>query len=215
MTITSAPLKRRISLSEIDREAGSHVYVYNRATEKYRQKAVVLIPQQKPDGTSDSIPVPATWIPYDLSECIPKDMLLNNMIFMRLVAQGVLELVRTAEAQTILDTPAAMAEAERIRASSLVIPDPNSGPGEFLAQPAPGPLPQPAPGQLADVAEGVQPVLVDLMSRDDIDDGARLGNLRVLAETLGAKDLEYVQAHSNDEGISQFVANKLREVKGR
>lgn len=199
-------LKRRLNIHDIARASSPNVYVKNRASDRNKVATILLIDHKFSNGNVEVIHVPPTWIPQDLSLRIPKEELIGNPNFMRLVSQGNLELLETSAAEKELNTPEAIAEAERLNQANIVVRSNNVQGVETRVQ-IPGEVP--APGDIDVGLIGVNPSLVDALVNPEYSDINRISMIRNLVNILEEADLAYIAKHTDNPDILKLIQKTI------
>jgi hypothetical protein len=91
------------------------IYAINTSDLNGKLQRGELVLKFKKDGTPFSVHMKDTWIPRNLTNYVPKDMLLTDYEFIRLVERGLITLIKTTVAEEILKTPEAIVEANRLK----------------------------------------------------------------------------------------------------
>jgi len=196
---------RRLTVHDISKEDGPHVFVLNTASRVYKTQTLILINHTYTSGQTTVLEVPPTFIPYDVTQFVPKDEILANPFFMSNVARGYLELVATPEALAILETPEAIVELDRVRASlERRFPEAASD-NDFKQVNAAGQTLEGTLGDVDPLTVGISPSVVEVLAREDIDDAERHAIFRNLRDTLTKADIEFVNKTTQDPTIQAIV----------
>jgi len=191
------------TITEIESENSSDVYVLNRGIIKYKKKCNIIFSHFS-QGQARAYSIPPTYVPWNIGEAIPKDDLIRNSDFRSLIAQGTLQLVKSAEARKFIDNnPDARKEVQRIKDESVVTFTPGEDNNRLSASNPEGlKIPTEEPE-----GTGIEPVVYDIFSRDDLDDSARLNSLRTISDTLTTKDWVFIASKTTNPDILN-MANK-------
>lgn len=102
-----------VRISDLEKTKGGPVWAINKTRGASRSLLVLSVP--KPQGGSDSVKIPVTYLPVDLTGQVPKGQLMASSDFRRAVTSGYLELIDEASANKILEGPGAAEELRRLR----------------------------------------------------------------------------------------------------
>jgi len=200
-------MSRGLKVTELQNIQSPHVYVLNMGVKLYQKKTDYMVPLDIGPNEKKSITIPSTWIPIDLGEIIDKELLISNFHFRQLINNGHLKLLRDEEAEAMLDSDEAKEELTRIQAERLAhdvaMPSPSEQ-VEIDAKNRPGA--KLAVGEVdPDGDDNVNPMVFDIMSRDDLTDSSRQSQLRTLADSMTANDWAFVQRKTSNSGILKMM----------
>lgn len=88
----------------------THLYVKNAIK---RDNMVILLDIRDETGKTTCVTLPKTWIPIDLLDYVDKDSLVKSIQLRSFLRSGVLALVDADDAEKVLSTKEAVAEAKR------------------------------------------------------------------------------------------------------
>lgn len=104
-----------MKISDLEKTPTGPVWVTNVTEGADRSIIVLAVP--RPNGTGvDSVKIPVTWIPIDLTGQVPKRQLMQSSDFRRAVTGGALMLMEEEAADKIRKEPGARAEITRLQA---------------------------------------------------------------------------------------------------
>lgn len=201
--------KGRIRLADLINEEGTSVYVKTNATKLMGTPTHVILPHKSSQsGDVSSIEIPMTFVPVDLAMYAPKEELIRNPELMRLLNNGVLDLIPSDTAEAMLDTPEAAVEIDRLRAAAQarlknVAPaadDPN-----FRAMHPDTAVPQGSPGQLNQETASVSSSVVNIFENSDYSDDDRYVMLQNLLDILTDDDRRYIRNKTRDERVLKLI----------
>lgn len=104
----------QLRISDLEKSNTGPVWVTN--TTKGAERSIIVLAVPKANGPGvDSVKVPVTFLPVDLTGQVPKRQLLASSDFRRAVTSGYLKLVEADEAEKTLEQPGAQNELRRIQ----------------------------------------------------------------------------------------------------
>src|SRR3989337_2296816 len=101
----------KVTISELEKSTIGMVYVINRTSGRERSDIVFSVPGLN-GGQGESILVPSTWVPVDLTVSATRQQLINSVAFRRMVHAGHLEIIDDASAERMLSTEEAREEVQ-------------------------------------------------------------------------------------------------------
>lgn len=116
MTIANVDLSGSVTLADIEESTSRRIFVTN-VSEKITggEKAEVLFAVQRPNSNqTDTVTVPATWLPIDLCTMVSRNQLLDSSDFRRALQRGVLRLMTEESADMLLARDSAKGEQARL-----------------------------------------------------------------------------------------------------
>lgn len=196
----------QITINDIENEAGSDVYVLNRGIIKYGRKTNIIFSHSQPgtQGNSQAYVIPPTFIPYNVGEAIPKDDLLRNAAFRSLISVGTLQLVKSSEAKEFFKNDSgAREELQRIKNERLSAFSPSDANLSDMSA-------TPSQNDAENAPEGtnVNPVVFDIMNRDEFTPQTIINQLRTLEGTLTDHDWNYVVSKTTNEDILKLANSR-------
>lgn len=148
-------------------------------------------------GNNIVVAVPVTFIPVDLTTQATKQAVTASPTFRRMVAQGLLKLVREEEALRMMETSEAQKEAERIyNRSQEQAADPNY-------------MPQEAQRAKAEGDGSVSGFAMNIAMAKDIDEDQVMTTLRNNESALSNDDWNYIAQNSQYARVKSYAATKL------
>jgi hypothetical protein len=204
----------KYTLNDIRNEvATENLFVLVRASKHTRvPTTVVLTHTSQNTGDVRSISIPMTTIPINMADFVPRDEILRNPEFLRLIRVGILEPIAPEDAERILNSEEGRIEMDRLRSDmmrTLESSAPNLDGNETrVVIPEEIMRAQGAPGDIDREAEGVNPAIAGIMHDNDRTDAVKAALLRniISITELTSKDREFVRRHSADETIRNLVA---------
>ena len=205
---------KRYNINDARVDNNDSIFVISTASRTMNKPTSIVLPHtSKNSGDTNSIMIPMTSNPIDLSMYAPKDELLSNTEFLKLVNQGLLVLMHSDEAEAILATPNGIAESDRLKAERLKALSRHTHEEEQESYTKAFPqemmnLEKAAPGQVDKNMMGVSPAIVSIITDKGIDDAARAPMLRTYESQglITARDRQCVRANSSDKAIRDIVA---------
>lgn len=161
-------------------------------------------------GQTLNIVVPSTWIPIDMSEYLPKDELLKDPMFLRMIRSKRITLISENDAIEILNQPDAVIEKNRITMQTNGITrNPEIEDDEDDEK-------QKSTNKTEE--DGVQIVTVEVVQRlkeYDIDESTAYSTLKNSESRLLEKDLEYIINHTESEKLKNFASDRLVKTRSQ
>lgn len=108
------------TISELEKSNTGPVWVINKTQAADRALLVLSVPRTNGQGV-DSVKIPVTFLPIDLTGQVAKRQLLNSGEFRRAVSTGYLELVDPSEAEKVMKQPGAREEMLRLAEADRAI----------------------------------------------------------------------------------------------
>lgn len=174
-------------------------------------KAEVSFPVKSANGQTTNVRIPSTWIPVDLSLQVTKEDLVKSPDLRRLITRGNLELMREEEALEILNKKEAKMEMERLRKMDSINITVQNFAGQLTDSERSSTGLKPAEGNV-DAVE-VDSLVIELFTREDINDQERYAQLINVKSRLNEKDWAYVIDVTKSDEISEFALECLNELK--
>jgi hypothetical protein len=200
------------TISNARKDTSESLYVLNNATRITKRPSEIILAYKSQHGDANPIPIVRTSNPIDLSLFAPKDELLRNADFLRLVNKGMLTLLNEDDANRILSSQEGRAETERLRIKDIEsmanlgksVKDLDSEVDVLIPQE----LQQPALGEVDRRTLGVTPSIVSIMADtayDDVTKATMLRNMKI-DDILTDKDCEYIRSKTNDTAIRRAIS---------
>lgn len=152
------------------------------------------------DGNPVTVTAPVTWVPFDLSLYAPKDVILRDPNFRRIVSRGFLDVLDTTEAnQFIESTPKAQAVLAKLL--NAVKEDTNEDGVSSINQINPE-----APQIDPDISIFIQNIVVRSSSEDSAD---IIAELEAKDDSIKDKELQYLVENSSNSELKEWSATML------
>ena len=207
------PPKTRVTIHDVAKDPSPKLFVVNMGPKLFKQPSITSFTYRGDDGEPLPIEVENTWIPRDIAELVSKDELLKNTTLRGLVAKGILELMRSDEAEKILATQDAIVEVDRLAADKMrrqAAGDPTKSTtqdGEFKTLPnPPSNLPQGAKGDYDESLRGVSPAVAECARSTEYSDAERRSMLRTLLPTMTMPDVDFLRSEDQLAGDADLHA---------
>jgi hypothetical protein len=205
--------KREYTLSQARLDNSEDLFVYVNASRNTKVPTTVVLSHTSRDsGETRPIPIPMTTNPINLADYVPRDEILRNTEFLRLLRSSVLVLVSPEEADKVLATEQGRAESDRLRinlmrqvqASTKTTDDVDFRvlmPADLMATPG-------AKGSIDSEAAGVTPAVAGIMLDPDKSDAVKASLLRNIMEINPLTDIDkkFIREKSADEDVRSLVA---------
>lgn len=164
-----------------------------------RPKGSVIIRIVTANGREETVVVPNTWIPWELTARLPLKDLLDSSDLRREINNGALQILTEADAEELLSSSDAQEENNRVYmiVNRLFDEQPNFSAPEMSSG---------AP------EDGISPIVVETMNREDIDDANRYQTLRNNINQLTEADFKYVLSVSRDERITKLASERIKAL---
>lgn len=192
-----------ISVRDLEKQDKGGIFVLNQTKGIERGRIVFSVPKQNGMG-SDTVLIPATFIPIDLTDQVSRKQLLESSEFRKTVNSRKIEVISEEEYEKLMKEPEAREELDRlynqqqIYMNTVQSLDNILDRKESIVDPAlestqPG-VPQNQPKQEAKVEnENVSPAVIQVVAflEEEKDESAAISTLRGLGE-LNEEDYTYV-----------------------
>jgi hypothetical protein len=162
------------------------------------------------DGQMQSVVIPKTFIPVDMTLFINRANLLNNQIFRQLVVRGDVVIVHPDDAEKAIEAhPNAKKEQKRILSSNTdydVAGGAAGNSGYIEMKDTGGSLQQ----RVESDASNISPFAAGIVSRAASEDVADLMmDIEANRDTLSTDDLEFIATNVEDATLKQFIVDQL------
>lgn len=162
------------------------------------------------DGQMQSVVIPKTFIPVDMTLFINRANLLNNQIFRQLVVRGDVVIVHPDDAEKAIEAhPNAKKEQKRILSSNTdydVAGGAGGNSGYIEMKDTGGSLQQ----RVESDASNISPFAAGIVSRAASEDVADLMmDIEANRDTLSTDDLEFIATNVEDATLKQFIVDQL------
>lgn len=195
----SQPANTFLTIAQAEKEkSSSSLWVINNSGGSGKQKGVVNISIPEGNGQINTIRVPVTSIPVDLTTQATKNAILTNPQFRRLVQGSMIAICSEQHAAALLSTPEAQEEQRRL--FSLGYDD-----LESMQLDAPE-----AVKDLLNADEGkVGGYAMNLAHNDNGNEDELVSNLRANASTLSKEELKYIVNNSVHAKVKSEAAKHI------
>jgi hypothetical protein len=197
----------KYTINQLIKADSEFVYCLNTSinTSKYKRSTNVAFDVQSGNQVR-SVMVHDSWIPQDLSQQAPKEIILASPSFREAINRGHIELVRDEDAEKILSEEDAIVEMQRLRNKyNTAVQDLNMepiAPRDIIVQ--------------KDTDDGISPMVKDLCvhnEEDPLEPVAVYSRLRTAQNTLSKEEYMYLNknlhASCRDAKIDEFLKKKL------
>lgn len=188
----------KITIADLERSQIGTVYVINRTSGQNRSDIVFTVPGIN-GGQGESVVVPSTWIPVELTVFSTRQQLLNSVPFRRMVHEGYLEIVDEESAVATLSTEEAKEEIEIVRNQQRLTETLSASPEMVVGNsdtidPARKRAAQQARSgsQESTTPDAVIQQLVARLTAEEITEGQAISQLRTIMNDLTKADVEYM-----------------------
>ena len=182
-----------MSMAELERTQDGAVWAINNT----KPLGPILIELKNGVGGNETVNIPGSWCPFDVTTICMKKDLLETPTFRRLVAMKSILIVPVALAEEILATPEAGEEQQKLYSKNnvgIVLNTPD-GSAAVDVENAPN--------------ENVSPIASMLVEQNKDDEKAMLQALRNAAGSLSDTDFQYIAENAQFPKIKEFCANKV------
>lgn len=190
--VSAVGKNRGLTIGDIEASKSSSIWVLN----KSNPKGNVTISVPNGMGNIETVIMPATWIPMDLTTQSTKQSLTASPVFRRMLTLGMLQVITEEEAQTLLSPAEAQEEMQRIYAM----------PTEMSVDPSS--VPKPVTSLKSEAAGEVSGFALNISHGDTLDEGQVMNALRS-NDQLSKTDMEYIVANSKHSRVKAYLAEKL------
>lgn len=122
--MSNAPKKRApftgnksMSMRELEKSEDLSVFCLNVTEGVNRSQILFSVPS--PMGTADTVIVPVTWIPVELTALVSKEQLMAASAFRRAISNGLIALITPEYAEYLMQDDMAKHEADRMRGENI------------------------------------------------------------------------------------------------
>ena len=193
-----------LSIHDIEKHQYGPVWALNQTTGADKGNVTFTVPKANGNG-SDTVSVPLTFIPLDLTEQVTKDQLFKSSDFRRAVALGYLVLINDTEAQKLLEIPgAAMEKARLVREQRVSAVEEQSKAMGMISPTKDGLVGE------GGILPAVELIMVDAVDKDQVE---IINSLRSMESEMDAKDFEYVKSQATIlkyAKLGKYCENRLR-----
>ena len=194
--LNAAILKGKITLSEALKEPEhASLYAINTSQNSNAQQRGELWITVNTGHKDIIVNVPNTWIPIDLTSLISRKDILTNPDFRRFINLGIVTLISTEVAETILDHPESRNEVSLLRIKNMNSSDTDRTAAivrEGLDNSVADSIHKRQLAAGKGFEEGVTPQVLTIAERPDISDSEMLTALNNIEDIITEKDLHYI-----------------------
>lgn len=203
--------KKALAVNDVRAENSDSVYVLTKASKITKVTTNLLLPHKsQQNGDVRSIEIPMTFNPVDLSSFAPKDELVRNPELLRMVHNGILQLITAEEAEERLETPEGRAETERLTAERMRRfsgqQNDMMATNDIKTVYPKDKLEKASPGDFDGSLKGISPVVVDALTNPAVEESHRASLVRNLVDRMTDADKTWVRANTSDPQIRNIVA---------
>jgi hypothetical protein len=219
----------RAQIDLLRTQKSDHVYVMNKTRNARNSEGGVIISLHDEHGKEVSVSCPKTFIPVDIAEDLPKDIIMRGTNFLNCLRQGMLEVIPDEKAEEILSTEDGLYESKRLYvekhsggeeqidndivqsgANAVSIGQP---PRPAETAPPNEPALPPLRGGAGVVTEsqstdGINPHVVRAMESNPLSDEDRYHMVKQLEADLTDMDLHYIMNLTRNERIRNWASDR-------
>lgn len=203
---TISEVLKPTTIEKLRRDATGEVWVLNNTARLPNMQAgLAVISVTMNNGDPRIVRIPNTYIPVDVSQQLPKSMLIDSPDFLNAVMRRALLLIDPASAAEYFaqDIDGSQAELDRITQDLM-------GGGRFSEAEIP------AGFALQEIEGEIDPDLniavAEAIARDDISESELLSVVRNNMTQLGRKDFEYIVHNTNWPKVKMLAADSLARL---
>jgi hypothetical protein len=206
------PRDVRLTITQLENLGEDRIFVINEFVSNDGKMGDILIPMSHSEGQGLAIRIPMTWIPVEVTQQIPKEPLLKNVIFRQQLQRRHIRAIPVEVAEAILEDERAQDELARIetnrqQVTALAMSDNDA---VLLDEPK---LKEGAKGEYDPAYQGINPVIVELFKRTDVSDSERYSAVRTTLATLKLADLNFIAKNSDDPMTLKLVKAAIEKIK--
>jgi len=200
---------KTVSINELEKSTKGPVWVLNQTTGKSKGDVIFICSKLSGSGT-DTIKVPMTFIPINLTEQVTRRQLVESSEFRRSISIGLLTAIDIESAEKLLRQPGVSEEKRRLMNEKMLI-EPDTAREEVHMHMADGSSEPDENGKI----DGVTAVVVAMC--DNIEDKQQVeiaNTLRTLESELTTKDYGYVRSRAISAGykkLARFCKDAIEE----
>ncbi len=197
-------MSKDYTLNRLINDKSEHIFVLN-MTPSFKKIGYNVSFDINYAGTMRSILIHSTWIPQDISEQAPKQIILDSPNFRRCFSQGQIKLMNPEEALAILAKPEAQEEKHRLMLKMQRVND--QIPEDQRLPPLPAEL------EKEDVPSNINPLVVDMCMRDDLTPIDVYSKIKTIEAGLTKEDITHLIRNLPDKARDERIENFLSERK--
>ncbi len=213
--LMSSVVPKKLSFSDLEADPDKGpVWVFNGTQNEnndQRRQLMLVVPSLQ-GNTSNTVIIPRTFIPINLTEQVSKKQLVQSSDFRRAVASGLLILTEEESANSILQRKGAIVESERLRKEARKARDLLSQAN--MAVVAEGESTSATDNSentqlIRDVSPAAMQVMADTKGRQQVEIKNSLQNIGNLTQ----RDFEYVLSNATEQGLSKLAKWAERKIE--
>jgi hypothetical protein len=198
---TTAPVAA-LRIADLEKTPNGSVYVLNNTKGDDRAKIILTIARLAGDGF-DTVEIPVTYLPIELTGQVQKKQLLASAQFRRAISSGFLKLVHEDAAVRALDKPGAQAEVQRLMRESRQAVSASAA----LTTGADAP-----DAQASNLSARVQQFMVTLEESKDVT--PTLNTLRSMGELIEEEYRAIISAADGKKGFEELIEFCEESIEG-
>lgn len=205
---------KTLSIQEVESSNTTVVWGMNNTKAEHRGSIIFNVPSSNGSTGIDSVVLPQTFLPMNLTEQVTKRQLLESSQFRRAIASGMLSIIEDEEARQMHQLPGADLEREKLKREMINgvtgIGDDALGVNVGLESTSSS-----NGNRIDNVLPAVVTLTLDLEEKDPVEVVNSLRNLRM---DMSKEDYEYVLNKARDgkiEQVEKHCRNRLKELAGK
>jgi hypothetical protein len=188
-----------MTLNQLERaDVNDPIFVVNKAPPVggMRSRLIIPVPKSGMTNTQDTLNIPPTWIPIELTGQTTRDSILSSSEFRKLVTKEYVLVLTPEYARKMLRSDEAQEELRRLKQEDLMVDAVAMEHSIGMANPS---------GSESNEGQQIKPAIILLM--DDPDSNSELTVLNSLKSVVNKTeaDLEYI--------VAKATAHKMQRVK--
>lgn len=200
-TIYKKPKEVYLTISECIENNRNVVYVLNASSLRGQTGDINMTIITERDEQVNVV-VPDTWIPIDLTKQVTKSDILGSPQFRSMINKEFIKILDPEYAEYELKQEDAIEENDRLLMEMNRIVSLEEMNNEKIDN-----------GKLKLKDSNITPFVMELMSRDDINDVSKFSRLKVSQSNLTREDCEYIRDNTENPKILQLVNTRLKIIK--
>jgi hypothetical protein len=191
----------------------SHLFVINTSRQQVKPNGGDLNLEVRVGDTVSNILIPNTWAPWDIGAQISVKDLINNINFRRFINVGLMAVVDQKEALELMKLPDVKMEIKKINERvNTIHKNIVTVEGDQLEINTVDVSDDPMGGLITQVVgddmEGVNPISLEIVNHEDLDNDGKYAMLLDNQDILSAKDWDFIMGHITD---SEKIANLAKK----
>jgi len=205
-----------ITVAQLETLDTKTVWCLNTTRGNKRGEVVFTVPKLNGNVGLDTISVPASFLPFELTSRVHKNQLINSSEFRRAVSSGAVSIIDNNEAESLLQEDGAEEEVARLKKNEeLVDATINSIAMASNIQVDDKAGKQQQEAELAKNANmaSVNAQIIELVTRSNGGESSQtiLNSLRSMG-ALTQQEYEFIVKEAKDSKIKKFAASKIQPV---